>query len=609
MCGIVGYLGSELASKKLFYGLQKLEYRGYDSAGIALQDDCGKIDVVRSSGRLNVLEKKFLEGKTKDQFCGIGHTRWATHGKANETNAHPHFSDDKSVAIVHNGIIENYKELKDKLTKKGYRFYSDTDTEVLAKLIHYYLCKYKKPLDALARVCLRVVGSYAVCILLECAPNEIYCIKKDSPLVVCKKQDGVVVASDVNAIEGKEKDVCYIENSEMVKITKDGYYCYTIDQEPIKKQTKRIVALPSDADKCGYAHFMLKEINEQPMVIKRLIRHYYQKGKIAHINLDERTIQKLKHIHIVACGSAYNAGLVGARVIEDLCKTKVSVHLASEWRYQTKVVSKGDLMVFVSQSGETADTLFCLKQAKQSGQKTAAIVNVFGSSISRECDLFLPTLAGTEVAVATTKAYLAQTLVFHFLALKIAKIKGFVSNSKLKSYILKICKLSASIKKCLSCTNKIQQIAQQNYTANSIFFLGRKADYDVCCEANLKCKEISYIHSEAYAAGELKHGSISLVENGSLVVGVVTDQAVFEKTISNLVEVKSRGAKVVVFSSLSKKMFVGVADEFFAIPKTFLPLQPMASIVPLQLFAYFVALARGCNIDKPRNLAKSVTVE
>ena len=472
MCGIVGFVGNTFASKKLFYGLERLEYRGYDSAGVALQDGSGKIEILRSSGRLELLKNKFASKEIKDQLCGIGHTRWATHGAANETNAHPHFSDDKSVAIVHNGILENHKELKEKLIKNGYSFYSETDTEVLAKLIHYYLIKYKKPMDALARVCLRATGSYAVCVLFECSPNEIYCIKNDSPMVVCKTKDGVMVASDTNAIEGTCKYVAYVENHEIVRLSKNGYEFFTIDQEPIHKQTKKIIMQANLSEKLGYAHFMLKEINEQPQIVKRLVGYYSKNGAIKNIDINTTLIQKAKCVNIIACGSAYNAGLVGARTIEKLTKIPTHVDLASEWRYKSKAATKNDLMIFVSQSGETADTLSCLRQAKHNKQKTIAIVNVGGSSIARECDVFLPLLAGSEIAVATTKAYLAQVVVFHFLALKMAKTKGLIGFSKQKSCIFKISKLCGVIKKCLSDCEKIQQIAHKVFEFALIWSFG-----------------------------------------------------------------------------------------------------------------------------------------
>jgi len=609
MCGIVGYIGSKSAANVIVSGLRSLEYRGYDSAGIALQNSSGNISVFKETGSVENLEKKLSNVCMLNQQCGIGHTRWATHGEANEQNAHPHYSDDMSVAIVHNGIIENHAELKSKLQKIGYSFYSSTDTEILAKLIHYYLGKYKKPMDALARVCLRATGSFAVCILFECSPNTIYCIKKDSPLVVGKGTNGVYIASDALALSQHAREVVYINNMEIVCANANDFNIYTIDQEIKEKKFERIEQGLGGSQKNGYSHFMLKEIYEQPDVLKRVICHYSNGGRLKNIPINCKDICSNQQINIVACGSAFNAALAGAKMIEDIAGIQTKVHLASEWRYETDCSRKSDLFVFVSQSGETADTISCLRKAKNLGHKTISIVNVFGSTLWRESDVVLPVLAGTEVAVATTKAYTAQILVFHFLALKIAKCNGILTNCKLKSCIFKLRKIPKLIKNYLSSSQNIQKLAQTCYTKNSVFFLGRLSDYNICKEANLKFKEISYIHSEEYAAGELKHGSISLVENGTLVVGVVCDEAVSEKTISNLAEVKTRGALVVVFSSLPKGRFSLVADEFVSIPKCSKNLQPIVSIVPLQLFSYYVALARGCNIDKPRNLAKSVTVE
>ena len=609
MCGIVGFVGSKNAKNVLISGLKKLEYRGYDSAGIALQNSVGEIKIIKEQGRICDLEKRLDCEQSFDSFCGIGHTRWATHGSANRTNAHPHSSDDGTVAIVHNGIIENHKELKDKLTKKGYNFYSQTDSEVLAKLIHYYLIKYKTPMEALPRVCLRVVGSFAVCILFSCEPQKIYCIRKDSPLVVGKGENGVYIASDVQALLPHTNMVTFIKNMEIVSATKDDYKLFSIDQEPRPKLMTRIEQAENESGKDGFAHYMLKEIFEQPQVAKRVAKYYTKNGRLIDIGIKERDIQKAKQINVIACGSAYNAALVGARTIEDISGTKTKVFLASEWRYQTDTSNKNDLFVFVSQSGETADTISCLRRAKDMGRKTISIVNVFGSTLWREADVVLPVLAGPEIAVATTKAYVAQVIVFHFLALKVAKCKGKITKNKLKSCILDICRIDKQILCCLKQCKKIQQLANKIYTKSSVLFLGRGQDYDICQEANLKFKEISYIHSESYAAGELKHGSISLIEDGSICIAVATKSSLKEKLVSNLQEVKSRGAKILVFTSFCNADFSGTADHVFCIPKSSNFTQPIVSIVPLQLLSYFVALARGLDIDKPRNLAKSVTVE
>ena len=609
MCGIVGYIGKESAIKTIFSGLKSLEYRGYDSAGIALQNQTGEIEVIKEKGVLSNLIKKVEFNKVKDENCGIGHTRWATHGEANEINAHPHFSDDKSVAIVHNGIIENYKELKSKLIKNGYAFYSDTDSEVLAKLIHYYLNKYGKPMDALARVCLRVVGSFAICALFKCDPEKIYCIRRDSPMVVGDFDGGVLIASDANAVASKTNKVVFVNNNEIVCATATDFKIFTIDQELKTNEYVTLGQKDKNGERGNYAHYMIKEIYEQDMVAKKVISYYTKGSELKNIKINQAEIMRAKQVNIIACGSAYNAALVGANEIEKISNLQTNVFLASEWKYKIDTSNKNDLFVFVSQSGETADTISCIRKAKGLGRKTIAIVNVFGSTLWREADVVLPVLAGAEIAVATTKAYLAQILVFHFLALKIANCKGILTKSRLKSCTLKTKRILSQFKNCFNLTKKLQRLAEMNFAKNPVLFLGRGIDYALCCEANLKLKEISYIHSEAYAAGELKHGSISLVENGTLCIGVITDSLLAKKTISNLVEVKSRGAKIIVFSSVGKKCLSGIADSVVCLPRSTQMLQPVLSIIPLQLFAYYVALARGLDIDKPRNLAKSVTVE
>ena len=607
MCGIIGYTGTKNARDILISGLYSLEYRGYDSAGVAFQDREGNITTIKSVGKVSKLENKLknIQGTS----CGIGHTRWATHGKPTETNAHPHSSNNGNVSIIHNGIIENFAELKAKLTKKGYIFKSDTDSEVLANLIDYYQKKYTKPLDALARVCLRVVGSYAVCILFKSEPETIYCLKKDSPLVIAKTKDGVVVASDVQAITPFASSVVYAENNEMIRVTKEGFEFYTIDQDPIKKQEQKVDSLFSFAGKNGYSHFMLKEIYEQPQVSKNVVKNYIKNGKI-NINIPPKScILACRQIFVVACGSAYNAGLVGSKEIEEKTKIPTRVFFASEFRYSRPAINKTDIAIFVSQSGETADTLLALRQTKQMGIKTIAIVNVPSSSIAREADFTLHTQAGVEIAVATTKAYFAQILVFHFLALKMAEICKKTTNNYSKRCIFALNSLFDKTQKALALSRKMQHAANKYFNHKNVFFLGRGVDYLISQEANLKLKEISYIHSEAYAAGELKHGTISLIDENSLVVGIATASTLAPKTLSNLIEAKSRGAKVIVFTSLGKKMFRQVADEIFCLPSTNKYLQPLLTIIPLQLFAYHTALARGCDVDKPRNLAKSVTVE
>lgn len=606
MCGIVGYCGTKQAVPVLLNGLEKLEYRGYDSAGIAVESS-GEIEVVKCKGRLTNLEKK-LKAAPISGTCGIGHTRWATHGVPNETNAHPHLSDNNEVVLVHNGIIENYAELKEKLIKNGYSFYSETDTEVLTKLVDYYYKKYGTPMNALARVSLRAIGSFACCVMFKAHPNELYCIKKDSPMVVGKSDCGCFVASDVPALISYTKDVVYIEDYEMVKVTKNDYSVYTIDQEKKEKQVMHIDWSEDAAQKCGYPHFMLKEIYEQPRVLECVLNAYIKNNNV-NFNIEDSFLYDIKNINIVACGSAYHAGLAAKKGLEQFSGLRVNVELASEFRYRSPLITKEDLVVLISQSGETADTLAALRLAKNCGAKTLGIVNVVGSSISREADKTIYTLAGPEVAVATTKAYVAQIMVLQLLAIKMAKNNVKIKNSEIKSYILELFKIPDKQRQVLQDISMLKKIAATEAHNKDAYFLGRGVDFATSLEAALKLKEISYIHCEGYAAGEMKHGSISLIEDGSIVIGLITDPKLSEKTISNLVEVKSRGAKVCVVTTDNGCKLKRVADYVIKVSETHPWLSTLVAIVPLQLLAYFVALSRGLDIDKPRNLAKSVTVE
>ena len=610
MCGIVGYNGRQNATEILMQNLSKLEYRGYDSAGIAVVNAQNKIEVQKSKGALASLQDK-LKKFPLFGSVGIGHTRWATHGAPTETNAHPHFSDDLSVALVHNGIIENHAELREKLEKHGYVFYSQTDTEVLAKLVHYYKNKYGSPMDALARVSIRATGSFACCILFDSQPDTMYCIKKESPLVVGVSDGESFVASDALAISSNAKEVFFVDNFEIVQVKKGECKFFTLDQEPKQKTPTKIDLDGYCSCKNGYPHFMLKEIYEQPEVAERVLSRYIKNGEVNFLSagIDQSFAHDAKHISIVACGSAYHAGLSAKQTIESLCGVRVSVELASEFRYRNPILDKDDLVVLVSQSGETADTLAALREAKQRGAKTLAVVNVRGSAIAREAHKTILTFAGTEIAVATTKAYVAQVLVLQLFGLFFAKNNPNFKKSTQKSYILALLDIPKKMQSLLSNSSILQKLACVHSHHKDAYFLGRGIDFATAQEASLKLKEISYMHTEAYAAGELKHGSISLVEDGTLVVGILTNPALAEKTLSNLVEAKSRGAYIVAITNLESSKIKNVADEVVFVPHCLPMFSTFLSIVPLQLFAYYVALSRGLDIDKPRNLAKSVTVE
>lgn len=612
MCGIVGYVGEEQAAPILLEGLSKLEYRGYDSAGLAVRSDkTGRISIVKAKGRLKVLSEKTDNGKSVKGTCGIGHTRWATHGEPSENNAHPHCTEDKSVVLVHNGIIENYQELKEKLVKSGYVFYSQTDTEIAVKLVDYYYKKTGTPLEALTRAMLRIRGSYAFGVMFHDYPGKLFAARKDSPLIIGKNKTGCLIASDVPAILDKTRNVYYIGNHEIAELSGEEIHFYNIDREEIQKDMVEIKWDAESAEKGGYEHFMLKEIHEQPKAVQDTIGSYVKEGNIdfSEVGLTDEALAKLERIYIVACGSAYHVGVVGKYVIEELAGIPVEVDLASEFRYRNPILVPNSMVIVVSQSGETADSLAALRLAKEREIPVLGIVNVVGSSIARESDYILYTYAGPEISVATTKAYSTQLIAMYLLAVQGAKVKGRIDDKRYAELLAEMETLPAKIQKTLDDKERIQWFASKYANAKDIFFIGRGIDYAISLEGSLKMKEISYIHSEAYAAGELKHGTISLVEEGILVVGVLTQSTLFEKTVSNMVEVKSRGAYLMGLTSYGNYNIEDTADFSVYVPKTEEYFATSLAIVPLQLMGYYVSVAKGLDVDKPRNLAKSVTVE
>lgn len=612
MCGIVGYNGTLPAAPILLKGLQKLEYRGYDSAGIAVRnEETGKIEVVKAKGRLKTLIDKTDAGLAVPGTCGVGHTRWATHGEPSVKNAHPHCTEDKSVVLVHNGIIENYQELKEKLQKSGYIFYSQTDTEVAAKLIDYYYKKTGTPLDAISRAMLRIRGSYAFGILFHDYPGKLFAARKDSPLIIGKNETGCLIASDVPAILDSTRNVYYIGNHEIAELTGDEIHFYNLDLEEIEKEMVEIKWDAEAAEKGGYEHFMLKEIHEQPKAVQDTIGAYVKDGEIsfADAGLGDEVLEKLERIYIVACGSAYHVGMAGKYVIEEMAEIPVEVDLASEFRYRNPRFAKNSMVIVVSQSGETADSLAALRLSKEKGIPVLGIVNVVGSSIARESDYILYTYAGPEISVATTKAYSTQLIAMYLLAIQGAKVRGQITQERYLALIEELYTLPGKIQRILDDKERIQWFASKYANARDIFFIGRGIDYAISLEGSLKMKEISYIHSEAYAAGELKHGTISLIEDGTLVVGVVTQKELFEKTLSNMVEVKSRGAYLMGLTCYGNYSIEDTADFSVYVPKTEKLFATSLAIVPLQLMGYYVSVAKGLDVDKPRNLAKSVTVE
>jgi glucosamine--fructose-6-phosphate aminotransferase (isomerizing) len=612
MCGIVGFTGSTQAAPILLDGLSKLEYRGYDSAGIAVRDGEKDTEVVKAKGKLKVLKEMTNNGDAVKGDCGIGHTRWATHGEPSALNAHPHSSDDENVIAVHNGIIENYQELKEKLVKSGYSFNSQTDTEVAVKLIDYYFKKYGLgPVDSIALAMIRNRGSYALCVMFKDYPGEIYTARKDSPMIIGIANGETYVASDVPAILKYTRNVYYIGNMEIAKLEKGAVTFFNIDREEITKPLTEIKWDAEAAEKGGFEHFMLKEIHEQPKVVRDTINSVIKDGKIdfSDVGLTDEEMQKVSQIYIVACGSAYHVGMAVQYVIEDFTSIPVRVELASEFRYRKMTLVKDSLVIVISQSGETADSLAALREAKAKGIMTLGIVNVVGSSIAREADNVFYTLAGPEISVATTKAYSAQLIAGYLLALQFAVARGEMTEEKCEELLKELYTIPDKIEKILEDKERIQWYANKLAGAKDAFFIGRGIDYAIGLEGSLKMKEISYIHSEAYAAGELKHGPISLIEEGVPVIGVLTQQDLYEKTVSNMVEVKSRGASLMGLTTYGNYSMEDLADFTVYIPQTDCHFAGSLSVIPLQLLGYYVSVAKGYDVDKPRNLAKSVTVE
>lgn len=612
MCGIVGYVGNEQAAPILLNGLAKLEYRGYDSAGIAVRDGESPVEVVKAKGRLKALEEKTNNGLAIKGTCGIGHTRWATHGEPSENNAHPHISDDYNVVGVHNGIIENYQELKDKLVKNGYEFYSSTDTEVAIKLIDYYYKKYEHtPVDAINHAIVRIRGSYAFAIMFKEYPNEIYVARKDSPMILGVSDGNCYVGSDVPAILNYTRNVYYIGNMEIGRLADGNITFYNLDGDEIEKELVEIKWDAEAAEKGGYEHFMMKEIHEQPKAIADTLNSVLKDGKLdlSAVELSDEEIKKISQIYIVACGSAYHVGVVAQYVMEDLAKIPVRVELASEFRYRKPLLDPDGLVIVISQSGETADSLAALRLAKDKGLRTLGIVNVVGSSIAREADNVFYTLAGPEISVATTKAYSTQLIAAYCLAIQFARVRGEITDDVYSTYLEELKTIPDKIEKILEDKERIQWFAAKVANSKDIFFIGRGIDYAVSLEGSLKLKEISYIHSEAYAAGELKHGTISLIEDNILVIGVLTQSELYEKTISNMVECKSRGAYLMGLTTYGKYEVEDTVEFTVYIPKIDEHFAASLAVVPLQLLGYYVSVAKGLDVDKPRNLAKSVTVE
>ena len=612
MCGIVGFTGKHSAAPILLDGLSKLEYRGYDSAGLAVRDGTAPVQIVKAKGRLKALEEKTDCGRALPGDCGIGHTRWATHGEPSEENAHPHCSDDGNVVAVHNGIIENYQELREKLLRKGYTFYSSTDTEVAVKLIDYYYKKYAHtPVDAINHAMVRIRGSYALAVLFRDYPGEIYAARKDSPMILGTKDGEQYLASDVPAILKYTRTVYYLGNLELARLTPQGITFFNLDGDEIEKQPVEILWNAEAAEKGGYEHFMMKEIHEQPKAVEDTLRSVCTDGSIdlEKTGLTRDAVASFRQVWVIGCGSAYHVGVAAQYVLEDLAKIPVRVELASEFRYRDPLVPENTLVVIISQSGETADSLAALRKAKEQGAKTLAIVNVVGSTIAREADYVFYTLAGPEIAVATTKAYSAQLLAVYALAIAFAQDRGKLTDDQAAALVRELESLPGKMERLLEDEARIQWFASKQIAAKDIFFIGRGLDYAISLEGSLKMKEISYIHSEAYAAGELKHGTISLIEPGTLVVGVLTQQKLYEKTLSNLLECKTRGAYLMALTTYGNYSMEDNADFVLYIPKTDPHFAPSLAVIPLQLLGYYVSVAKGLDVDKPGNLAKSVTVE
>ena len=606
MCGIVGYVGKRSAQDVLLDGLEKLEYRGYDSAGVALAQE-GGIRVVKSKGRLDALRQKLAVQALAESSCGIGHTRWATHGEPSDVNSHPHSTP--RVSIVHNGIIENYGALKERLAARGYTFESETDTEVLVKLIDS--CYHGEPLQALHEALGMVRGSYALAVLFKDFPDTIFAVKKESPLIVGWGEGENFVASDIPALLKYTRDYSVLEEGDLAVVTAQGIRFYNAFGEPVERQRLTADWDQEAAEKGGYPHFMLKEINEQPAAITATVSPRVEEG-LPDLRIPELTDERLRSIgtvHLVACGTAMHAGMVGKVAIETLARVPAEVDIASEFRYRDPILNKDDLVIIISQSGETSDTLAALKLAKSRGVPVLAIVNVVGSSIARAADYVLYTYAGPEIAVASTKAYVVQMCVLYLFALRLAYARGKLEEAETKRLTAELLRAGEVIKPRLDDCEQIKYLASRFVNTQSCFFIGRGFDYALSLEGSLKLKEISYVHSDAYAAGELKHGTISLITDGVPVIALATQKQVYEKTISNAKETKSRGARVILFTTKDAVVPEGVADYIVRLDEYEDLLMPLQLIVPLQLFAYYMAVLRGCDVDKPRNLAKSVTVE
>lgn len=622
MCGIVGFIGRRQAAPILLEGLSKLEYRGYDSAGLAVRDGSAPVEIVKSTGKLRSLAEKTNDGAALSGTCGIGHTRWATHGAPSQTNAHPHMSGnckssgagpvEAEVVGVHNGIVENFQELKEKLLKNGYTFYSQTDTEVLVKLIDYYYKKYKMgPVDAITRTMVRVRGSYALEVMFKDFPGEIFAARKDSPMIIGIADGETFVASDVPAILKYTRTVYYIGNQEVTRLSAGKAVFYDLNGDEIEKEQTQITFTAEAAEKGGFEHFMMKEIHEQPKAIRDTVNAVVKDGRIdlSAVGLDDGILKGVSQITIAACGSAWHVGMVAQYVIEDLAKTPVRVELASEFRYRRPLLDPNGLVIVISQSGETADSLAALREANSRGVRTLGIVNVVGSSIAREAGHVFYTLAGPEIAVATTKAYSAQLIACYVLAIQLAKARGEMDDQACQDMLIELQSLPDKVERILEDKERIQWFAAKYANAHDVFVIGRGIDYAVGLEGSLKMKEVSYIHSEAYAAGEMKHGTISLLEDGTLVIGLLTQSELFEKTVSNMVECKARGAYLMGITTYGNYSIEDHANFTAYIPKTNEHFAASLEVIPLQLLGYYLSVARGLDVDKPRNLAKSVTVE
>lgn len=609
MCGIVGYIGEQDAQPILLGGLQKLEYRGYDSAGIAVINAQGEMHLAKSKGRLQALEDKLKQGNLSGQI-GIGHTRWATHGEPSEKNCHPHTSQNGNISVVHNGIIENYLHLREWLGTKGYQFYSDTDTEVIPNLIDYYY--QGNLLEAVTKAIACIEGSYALGIMCKAEPDKIVAVRKDSPLIVGVGQGEYFIASDVPAILNHTRDIIYLEDKEIVVLTKTGAAVYSLEGEQLQKEVHHVTWNADAAEKGGYEHFMLKEIHEQPKAIRDTLNSRIMGGKpiqLDSVNLPTEDIQKYEKIYLVACGTAYHAGVIGKYAIEKLARIPVEVDIASEFRYRDPIMNDKTLLIVLSQSGETADTLAALREAKSKGVRVLAVTNVVGSSIAREADDVLYTWAGPEIAVASTKAYTTQLVLMYILALYFAQERHTVAPEEIEKMKADLLTLPEKAEEVLKNKPMLQKFAVNTYSQQSMFFLGRGIDYAVAMEGALKVKEISYLHAEAYAGGELKHGTIALVEEGTVVIALATQSKLYEKMISNIREVTTRGAKILGLAKEGNRAIEKTVESVLYIPEVADILLPVLTVIPLQLLAYYIAVQRGCDVDKPRNLAKSVTVE